>query len=776
MRQPSDLLCKAKVISPEESPTPSVRRLTGLRQRANFLILSTAALLYALLAGLRTVSDYDLFWQMATGRWVALHHTVFSTDVFSFTAQGQPWIYPVGSGLLFYLVFLMGGYGLISWLGAITCVGTVTLLLRGGSAATAALAIIAVPAIAARTSPRADMFTIVMSAAFLSILWEQHENGTGKLWLLPLLMVLWANLHLGFIAGLALTCTYTASEAIRMLAGPKKRGARQRMSVALLCLLAMLVATLVNPWGWSIYRALLRQEAAMSVHSERITEWIGISLTSATLKQAFSVHDPASSGEWLLLSAAIAIVIALLRKQWFAAMLLAGALWIAVRHVRFLVLLACVVVVVGGAIFTSLLEAARSRIPDRRLYKIVVGGVVAGLVLLAGLRSVDLVSNRYYVSGNEINSFGTGLSWWFPERAMDFIERENLPPQVFNGYEQGGFLVWRLGPRYHDYIDGRAIPFGPDALSHLQQLLQSQPDSPVWQHEIDAYDIKTVVFSLARYNGLKYAGSVLPGYCNSEQWKPVYLDEVSVVLVRRMPETQALIERFPVDCSTAPLPIAAHSRSRSAEFNRWANSAALLLALHRNQEAAAASAQALSIFGDSAALWYIRGKALLLTGNPREAERDLLQSASLETSVATWSELADLYRSQRRFPAAIDALERLSAISPNPPAILIALGYTYLESGRARDALHAFDRAEKGLSPGTSNPALADADNGRALAWSMLGDLGKATFFQEKAASLAPETSSYWNQLAHFYDLQGRATDAQKASERAASLRNARQP
>ncbi len=56
-----------------------------------FPLLATLALMYALLAGLRTVSDPDLFWQLTSGRWVVQHHHVFSTDVFSYTAHGQPW-------------------------------------------------------------------------------------------------------------------------------------------------------------------------------------------------------------------------------------------------------------------------------------------------------------------------------------------------------------------------------------------------------------------------------------------------------------------------------------------------------------------------------------------------------------------------------------------------------------------------------------------------------------------------------------------------------------
>ena len=61
---------------------------------------------------------------MATGRWVVEHHQIPSTDVFSYTAHGQPWTYPVGSGLLFYGLYLLGGYALLSRLGAAACAGT----------------------------------------------------------------------------------------------------------------------------------------------------------------------------------------------------------------------------------------------------------------------------------------------------------------------------------------------------------------------------------------------------------------------------------------------------------------------------------------------------------------------------------------------------------------------------------------------------------------------------------------------------------------------------
>jgi len=83
--------------------------------------LISAAVIYAFFAGLRTVADFDLGWQIATGRYIVQHHVIPSTELFSYTARGNPWIYPPFSGVIFYLLFLVGGYSALSWLSAIAC-------------------------------------------------------------------------------------------------------------------------------------------------------------------------------------------------------------------------------------------------------------------------------------------------------------------------------------------------------------------------------------------------------------------------------------------------------------------------------------------------------------------------------------------------------------------------------------------------------------------------------------------------------------------------------
>lgn len=735
------------------------------------LLLSFVALIYALLAGLRTVTDPDLGWQMATGRWILLHHQIPSTDVFSYTAHGQPWIYPAGSGLLLYGTYLAGGYTLLSWLGAIACTLTVGLLLRRYTPMTAALAILAVPLIAFRTAPRAEMFTVVLFAAFLSILWNYLQRGEGKLWLLPLLMILWVNLHPGFIVGLLLTVVYGMSEAVRLLEGHTRQEVQHRFKRAVPWLLATWLATLLNPWGWNLFTALRNQQQATALHSEWINEWANLTVNWNTVRQGLAVRDPESAAFALLVAAAIAIVIAALRKQWTTAIVLCGSIGVALQHMRFWALFACVVVVVAAPVLVEGWSVVKAGITQEGLRKTIVAASVAALVLLAGVRSADLVSNRYYFGISGIASFGTGLSWWYPERAAAFLERENVPGQIFNTYNEGGYVVWRLGPKYPDYVDGRALPFGPQMFERMNQLVQTLPDSPAWMSEAETYDINAILVPLGRYEGLKFFANVLAQFCESATWRPFYLDEVSVVFVRVRPETQELIERHPVDCFTAPLPAPPPDNEPSHAFNHWANAAAVLLVLGRNQESIAASNSAIALFPGSASTYFVRAKAFKALGNISEADKDLRKAAELEDSPDTWSELAELYRGEGRLNEAIKAGEHLATLTPNPYATYKWLGYTYLGARRPNDALNAFDHAASSLHVDSSPPVqleLADLAHGRSSAWSALGDLPRAVSYQEEAVRDAPQVTSLWLQLANLYERQGRRAEAQQARARAA--------
>src|SRR5208283_5168147 len=279
----------------------------------------------------------------------------------------------------------------------------------------------------------------------------------------------------------------------------RRRAALQRLRNASGWLVCTALATLVNPWGWGIYRALLRQEHANAQQQYWIGEWFGVPLNWAVVSSSLSLRQTRGAIYLLLAIAVVAAALALLRAQLGAAVLLLGATYPAARYVRMGAIFSCVVVVVGGPILAAAAGRLASWIRSARIRSLVSVVAVVVFAVVALLRCFDLVTNRYYFRRTDETIFGPGLGWWFPQRAAEFIERETIPGEIFNTYSEGGYLTWKLGPQRRVYIDGRDTLYGVPRIQLHGELLLRGPDSPIWEQETSRYNINTVILPLARY-------------------------------------------------------------------------------------------------------------------------------------------------------------------------------------------------------------------------------------------------------------------------------------
>ena len=398
-----------------------------------FAILATVAIGYAFAARWYPIRGDDLFFMLSTARWIVEHGAVPWVDVFSYTAQGQPWIYPVGGEPIVLCVWLIGGYTALSLLAPLGCAGTVALALRKGSLISALLAVLAVPLIASRCMVRGDLFTTVLSAGFLGLLWRYHTTGRARLWLLPVLMILWCNAHVGFFVGLAMIGGYVLVEILELVVSLPTMAAAERLRRAWPWLIATFPATLVNPFGWSIYDGIIRQ--LTSPQLEWISEWAPVPLNWTMMSTIASPGDFRGTILLVMMIAGAIAAVALWRKQLGAAVLLLAVAVATAGHVRSESLLAIVTVIVGG----SVLSSAAAMLPRRLTPTPVpaIGAIIVAIVL-AYLRIASWVDDG-------VDLFATGLSPEFPEHAIDFIERENIPAQILT-VNDGAYFTWRLFP------------------------------------------------------------------------------------------------------------------------------------------------------------------------------------------------------------------------------------------------------------------------------------------------------------------------------------------
>jgi tetratricopeptide (TPR) repeat protein len=756
------------------------------------ICLIALALSYAFLAGLHTVSDLDLGWQLATGRYLVEHHQIPRVELFSYTAQGTEWIYPPFSGAIFYILYLLGGYSALSWLGAFACAATVAFLVASGGRFVAALAIVAVPAIAFRTIPRAELFTTVLFAAVLGIVWRNYRGRPVRLWILPPIFFLWANLHLGFIAGLGLLGAGVFFDLCDMIFADRRAAALTRMKHLAPWIAASFAATFINPWGWRVYQAISRQNKVMQIHSALIGEWTAVHINSLALQQTLDPRNPASADWWLLGFGVLAILAALRKKQIGPAILLAAGMYLSIEHIRLQTLFAILAVTIGGTLLSNLAkeiaargkmvskakEGAASPAPEARISPRIELLLATILIMFVGLRITDLVTDHYFLDSGQITVFGTGPSWWYPERAAAFLKREGLPGHVFHDYGMGGYLTWRIGPEYPDFVDGRYIPFGDDLFNEQRLLTSLGPDTIDWQRAADRWQVNTAIFSVARYAGL--GTFALQDFCASKSWTPVYLDDVSVIFVRNRPENAGLIVRLGIRCESAPIASPADAsgntfRARAERFNYLMNATSIYFMLSRDADAVSTLAQAEEIFPDDANLHLVKAQMFAATNRVDEAEREYLRVLSDHPSDAAWFALARLYSSEHRYQDALRCVNEAASLSIAPYDRLRSAGLLYLTMNQPQSALMAFDQAEQASPYKSDSSELGKGfqsrlAEGRARAYKQLNVMDRAVAEQKLATSLTPDNPASWTALADLYDAEGQTADSSQARLRAQSI------
>lgn len=197
-----------------------------------------------------TLQCVDTGWLIKTGQYI-IAHGIPATDPFNFTCPERAiviyqWLFAVALGALYQ-------YGGL-WLVALASTIVVALLylwylpslmLRQGIKPVYVFGLLSLVCSPIFFWARPQLISFALIAVFTVILEQFRQHGYDKrLWLLPLLMVLWANSHSFWFIGLAMVATYLVPAI-----GENKCTNRKTLT---LLLLSCLGAVLVNPYGWGL--------------------------------------------------------------------------------------------------------------------------------------------------------------------------------------------------------------------------------------------------------------------------------------------------------------------------------------------------------------------------------------------------------------------------------------------------------------------------------------------------------------------------------------------
>ncbi len=187
---------------------------------------------------------------------------VLYSNYYSYTEPQRVFVnHHWGSGVLFYWVHQLAGFVGVSVFFVLLCLLTFALyyawaIQKGGWLVATALAILLMPLMASRAEVRPEVFTYLFSGIYLIALnhaeFNAEKRGNRKLWLLPAVMLVWVNLHIGFIFGffiLGIFGLVRLGQDLRLRIIDKSKPVFSREFIILFKIgLVCLVAALVNPW------------------------------------------------------------------------------------------------------------------------------------------------------------------------------------------------------------------------------------------------------------------------------------------------------------------------------------------------------------------------------------------------------------------------------------------------------------------------------------------------------------------------------------------------
>ena len=484
---------------------PAGRRALEILKR----LFSFPAMLGTFLAGIAFyrgrafIVDPDLWWHIKAGQSILATHHWPTTDPYSFTVHGAPWMaYEWGGEVLLGWVSRIGGVRALDLL--LMALGAAILLalyvlgtVRSGKSKAGLLAAALVSPLATwQFTLRPQMLGYLFIVLTLIALELFRQGKRWAVWCLPALMLAWVNTHGSFIIGLGAIFLYWTCGLVEFRQGgveAKRWTAKERRSLSLVFLLCLAVLP-ITPYGTRLAVYPFSMALSQPINIANILEWQSMSFNVAGgkiflgLVLGFFLLQTIFNFTWRLEELA----------------LLFGGIATACLHIRFVMLF------VPFCVPLLAVVAARWLDPySRKKDKYVLNGI-----LMAG---VALAMVHYFPSRAALDE---KVAENFPAHAVEYLREHHVAGPIFNSYGFGGYLV---DAGYPTFIDGRADIFERGGvLEDYLRIARLQPGA----------------FSILRNYGVESClverdEALSTALLDSPDWKRVFVDDVSALYVRR---------------------------------------------------------------------------------------------------------------------------------------------------------------------------------------------------------------------------------------------------
>jgi hypothetical protein len=438
--------------------------------------------------------DGDVWWHIRAGREVISTGRIPSVDSWSIAGMGMPWTSQDWlSNVAMALTFQMGTWGptLLSLLFATLAAAALGVLSRGIAIRTPEagwlsrivwLAVgltVAGPVLGVRV----QVIDLVLAAAVTLLLWAYlRERDRSSLVWLPVIAVVWANLHAGWVLLFLISGAVVVGEAIDRAVGRQLEPEPLRWEAIGWLVVALVIsvgAIAINPNGAELYLYPL-ETSSIQAHRDFLAEWSPPDLTSLPGQLFLG---------FVVIGVLPTFVLGWRQVRLADAFLLVGLTVMAATAARFLLVAgpigaAVVAIVVGPVVGRSSIGRAAGPILDRMARPSRLPRLRWLNLLLAGL--LIAIGGAIILVRTSPDAQQTAVADHMPVAAVDWMVAHDVGERPFNTYSWGGYLGFRR-PDTLVYIDGRSDIYGDTPIRRYADAisLRADPSQLLAEHDID---------------------------------------------------------------------------------------------------------------------------------------------------------------------------------------------------------------------------------------------------------------------------------------------------
>ncbi len=473
------------------------------------------------------LADCDTGYHIRAGEYILDTHTIPRYDIFSYRTPPIPWTAHEWLSEVF-MALIHRAFGLTGVVIFFAFVIAVTYYLlskriladRSNILFAVLVMMLVIGSSQIHWLARPHIFPLLLTVLWYGLLDDFQYNNRNYLYFLPFIMLLWVNLHGGFIIAFVLTGIYLAGNLLKFFfsTGEEKSEYRRKVKSLGLVMLVCLPVALINPYGYHILLFPFKLTSNKFI-MDNVVEFLSPNFHESmifTYLLFFMVAIFAISRQNLNV---IELVLILL----FSYMSLYSA-----RYIPLFGIIAAPILTRQGDLiltqypgrFTAFLRKRSERIAS--VDKSARGYIwpVASVFLVVVLAAVGKAEYR----------FDENIK---PVSAVEFLKKEHINGNMFNNDEFGDYIIYEAWPEYKVFFDGRSDMYGEERIKEYSKVIRIEPG---WEDIIEKYGITWIIYD---------AKSVLSRFLlERKDWKLVYSDKVANIFMKNIPENRKWIEKY----------------------------------------------------------------------------------------------------------------------------------------------------------------------------------------------------------------------------------------